>query len=126
MKLVPVEMTIKEKIQHLMDGEVFYTEGGVKLFYRENANRSPFRTGSGCEISKAWSLKWYKEQEWYENIPEKGVPCWVWNDIEAERQLRLVVDVRRNIDCMFKFLEDSREIYWPNARPVTKNELFDE
>ena len=32
MKLIPVEMTIKEKIQHLMDGEVFYTKRGSKIF----------------------------------------------------------------------------------------------
>jgi len=123
MKLIPVEMTIKEKIQHLMDGEVFYTKRGSKIFYDENSSGNPFRFQDTI-LNHTFASQWYKEQAWDESIPEKGIPCWVWNDNESERQLRLIVEVRRNPDCMFKFLEDSREVRWPNARPATKNELF--
>jgi len=126
MNLVPVEMTIVEKIQRLMDGEVFYTNCGVKLFYQENTHSSPFRTEYGCGISKAWGLKWYKEQNWYDNIPEKGVPCWVWDDSESDRCLRLVVEVSKNIHSEFRFLDDACGVYWKHARPATKEELFDE
>ena len=125
MNLVPVNMTIKEKIHRLSDGEVFYTEAGVKLFYQENGGYSPFRLGD-TPIYCNWNKQWYKEQNWYENIPEKGVPCWVWNYDESERQLRLVVEVKNNINHEFRFLEDSRDIYWKHARPATKEELFDE
>jgi len=93
MNLVPVNMTIKEKIQRLMDGEVFYNEYGSKIFYDENS---------------------------------KGIPCWVWDDSESDRCLRLVVEVSKNIHSEFKFLEDDRETCWKHARPATKEELFDE
>jgi len=125
MNLVPVNMTIKEKIQRLMDGEVFYTKGGIKVYYDECESTSPFRFDNST-LTSAFHAQFYKEQNWYDNIPEKGVPCWVWNDNESERQLRLIVEVKNNINHDFRFLEDSRDIYWKHARPATKEELFDE
>jgi len=125
MNLVPVNMTIKEKIQRLRDGEVFYTVGGGKIYYDKNENGNPFRF-EWSPLDVLFPEQWYKEQNWYDNIPEKGVPCWVWNYDESERQLRLVVEVKNNINHEFRFLEDSRDIYWKHARPATKEELFDE
>ena len=124
MNLVPVDMTIKEKIQRLMDGEVFYTDCGSNIFYNESVVGSPFRVGD-CALNQVFHTQWYQEKQWYDNIPEKGVPCWVWDDSEAEQILRLVVDVR-NIKCAFRFLDDSRNKYWNHAQPATKEELFDE
>ena len=125
MNLVPVQMTIEEKIQRLMDGEVFYTIYGSKIYFDKNASCSPFRF-EDASLDSAFPVQWHKEQNWYENIPEKGIPCWVWNNNESERQLRLIVEVKNNINHEFRFLEDSRDIYWKHARPATKEELFDE
>lgn len=127
MNLVPVQMTIKEKIKHLMDGEVFYSEAGRKIYYDDSVHNSPFRF-EDTSLDDAFLAQWYKEQNWYDNIPEKGVPCWVWDDGEEERYLRLIVEVRDKTRAYagFIFLQDDREIYWKHARPATKEELFDE
>jgi len=125
MNLVPVQMTIEEKIQRLKYGEVFYTKYRSKIFYDENAGSSPFRF-EDTSLDAAFRCQWYKEQNWYENIPEKGVPCWVWDDEESDKRLRLIVEVRDKSYSEYRFLDDVCGVYWRHARPATKEELFDE
>jgi len=103
-----------------MDGEVFYTIYGSKIYFDKNASCSPFRF-EDASLDSAFPVQWHKEQNWYENIPEKGVPCWVWNDEGGNTKLGLVHLCSGD---GWYACDDGK--WWRNARPVTKEELFDE
>lgn len=71
----------KEAIERLLNGEVFYSITGSKIWYEENYH-NPFRLSTSSEgIIELWySYKqWTIEQNWYDNIPEDGILCCVSN-----------------------------------------------
>lgn len=112
----------KEAIQRMMDGEVFYGEGGAKIYYEEASSGAPFRCvvdGRNNPLTGLFDLfdEWQTKTEWYENIPEQGVLCWVWVESPAGRQLRVIV--RTDHDSFIAAGGGA----WKNAEPVKLEEI---
>lgn len=63
--------------------------------------------------------KYRVKPNWYDNIPEEGVLCWVDFDDEIAR-LRLVTSYDEEQE---KFFDDSG-VKWYTATPITSSELF--
>jgi hypothetical protein len=87
-KIVDVSFKSKKELaQALIDGRIFITPMGRKLYFLEQSESSPFRYSAGGSVSDSMSGVWgdyAKLQEevevmWYNAIPKQGVICWVWN-----------------------------------------------
>lgn len=76
----------KELYQRLLDGERFVLYS-VSVYCDEKYN-NPFRHGE-VEFSignkELGNVKQRIETKWYDNIPEKGVICWVWDSGDEKR-----------------------------------------
>ena len=86
-KLIPANIKSKKELaQRMLDGEVFVTSRGNKIYFNpETTCYSPFtfyNKGRDEEASIVGAWDSYKdlfikeEVEWYEEIPEQGVLCW--------------------------------------------------
>ncbi len=69
-----------------------------------------------------------KPKEWYEDIPKEGVICWVWDNYEDRKCLRLVVGFRQGAKYPFEgavngFIKETIS-NWKHAEPVKCNELY--
>ena len=88
MKLKPAGIkTIREAIERLMNGEVFYSPGGYEIIYDDvntlcdTDQRSPFKVirddGQSEPINGLWEiLNWQIEHKWEDDIGD-GVLCCV-------------------------------------------------
>jgi hypothetical protein len=63
------------------------------------------------------------KQEWYENIPDDGILCWVSDheEIPKKKHVAIVIDYREN-NGPFRFYCIGH-IGWKNAVPLTKDEI---
>jgi hypothetical protein len=130
MKLVPANIKSKaEFAKRMADGEVFYNEFKDKLYFDENLLPFPFvfedgLSGGRQALGAAWEL--YNcvtvESKWYENIPEGGILCWVWDEDEDKRSRALVITKYRGKRYSHPY-EDKYAAGWENAEPVTKEDL---
>jgi len=74
-------------------------------------------------------MEWQKfklKQEWYDNIPEEGVLCWVSDDsinTYSKKTARRVYTYRPNYQK--KFEVDANHKQYKFAIPVTKEEIMD-
>ena len=71
-----------------------------------------------------------KESEWWENMPQHGILCWVSDKIsDSNKKLRIVTSVREVIEHKWfgpdeKHLEFGIEVlYWRYATPLTNEEI---
>lgn len=119
----------KELVIALIDGRRFKTMSGRILFYDETITADPFRCKDGVDLfSKAMADAWShydtvtELKEWYNNIPKDGVLCWVWNDNEYEKSIRLVMCAKVRNTVLFR---TNPSVYWNSARPLTKEELLE-
>jgi hypothetical protein len=60
------------------------------------------------------------KKEWYEDIPEHGVLCWVWDENYSCKVIEVVYEY--NKEEMYSFIiEDARG--YRNAKPMTLEEV---
>lgn len=108
----------KEAVQRLIDGEKFYW-GGLELRF-DPSRTNPFRAEES-DLTGYWYYykKWEVKFEWYENLGE-GVLCWVWDDNEEWRQLRVIT--RYDSEAVSKF--GTKNCAWfEHAEPMTSEEV---
>ena len=80
-----------------------------------------------CTVSPLWgcgNLKFRrkpKEPEWYENIPEHGVLCWVSDIDESLKNIIERITFVVNEDDFYRFR--SSETRWKYATPLTNEEI---
>ena len=75
-----------------------------------------------CEMFKfRRKPKESKEPEWYENIPEHGVLCWVDDINETARNIIERITFVVNEHEFYRFR--SRETIWKYATPLTNEEI---
>jgi len=69
----------KELAEALLKGRIFDYQG--KNLYFDSDFEVPFRYGAS-PLHGVWSFynKVTEIKEWYEDIPEQGILCWVWGD----------------------------------------------
>jgi hypothetical protein len=111
----------KELAQRLIDGEVFYTESGIKVFYDEIQDSTPFRLGIYNLVGDVWESysSLFKEVNWWDNIPEEGVLCWV---DDCDREPKRVAALITSKECGgYRSVGGSR---WTYARPVKPEECL--
>lgn len=125
--------TIREAIERLMDGEVFYSPEGWKIIYDDknmlcDTDRcSPFKlikdSGWSEPINGLWERvsSWQVECEWEDDIGD-GVLCWVsdCNRIPCKHDyLRFITVYDKNRDYPYR----SKEVGYRFATPLTLEEV---
>ena len=69
-----------------------------------------------------------KPKKWYEDIPKKGVICWVWDEDKNKKRLRLITDFYQNAEYQFKETNkgfyDGDAVGWKHAEPVKPEECW--
>mgnify|MGYP003109597787 CR=1 FL=1 len=123
-----ITLTKRELVERLLAGEKLYTDRNIKNYvvYDEDYS-NPFRfvitgnTGeSSLEMDGVWSRQiWYTKTEWYENIPPKGVLCWVW-DHGYSKSVNIVT--RYNQKKLSPFMGNMN--CWQNATPIRPEECY--
>jgi len=116
----------KEMAQALIDGRRFRSDNGYEIYFDQNCDE-PFRLDSRPMNSRpmrgSWnywfSIEWTEILPWYENIPEHGFLCWVWDEPEDKRHLKLVSEYLRDADYQYR---SRLEIGYRNAIPITPEE----
>jgi len=101
----------KEMAKALMDGRRFRNLLGREIFFDANERGNPFRFG-GVDMQDTWGKfadEWTEIPPWYENIPEHGVLCWVWDDDDEDKAP--IVITRKSLAV------------WANSEPMTLKEV---
>ena len=115
----------QDAIERLIKGEIFYCgESYWKIYYdinRINEGKSPFRCKDDpLQYALHSYLDWKVEEEvkWYEDIPEKGVLCWV--GCRADNRVTLI---KRFVESDgYQFKSETGNYY--NAIPLTREEVL--
>ena len=118
-------MNKKEAILALLDGKVLVDHGGSEISFDEQACKPfGFSVIEGAKkepLNDQWAyIEGYKiKEEWYKNIPECGVLCWVW-DKNRRNRIGLISDYNSSKEYPFY----TCGTYWKNAAPLTKEEAL--
>lgn len=101
---------------------VAYTEGAKEPYVLvNNYDDASFLNGGAFDCT-LWGEDEVraKPKQWYENIPESGVVCWVWDD-----------DKRKTTDIIVGYDKPSRArfqstfgLFWRNAEPIKPEDLY--
>ena len=132
MKFKPAGIkTVREAIERLMNGEIFYSPGGYEIIYDDvntlcdTDQRSPFKVirddGQSEPINGLWEiLNWQIECKWENDIGD-GVLCWVsdCNRIPCKYDyLSFITAYDKNSDYPYR----SKEVGYRFATPLTLEE----
>ncbi len=126
-KLVPLHtITKRQLIEALLAGRTFCLSlDGIDnpLHWDDNHPQSQVRLGA-----KPWNWRGMKylheivERHWYNDIPEKGVLCWVSDHSPYEKDLIFTI-TRYEPDNVNRFIS---EVDWEFAEPLTAADLYQE
>ena len=123
--------TVREAIERLMNGEVFYSPGGYEIIYDDvsvecSGDRyGPFKVrgnGRSEHVNYLWEKvsDWQIEHKWEDDIGD-GVLCWV-NDFNRtpgkNDYLRLITACEKSGDYPYRSMEMGYEF----ATPLTLEE----
>ena len=133
MKFKPAGIkTVREAIERLMNGEVFYSPEGCEIIYDDVSvecggdRYSPFKIrcdGRSESVNYLWERvsDWQIEHKWEDDIGD-GVLCWVsdCNRIPCKHDyLRLITVYDKNSDYPYR----SKEVGYRFATPLTLEEV---
>ena len=110
----------KELIRKMLDGRVFKYKEYIIRYNPDESSHSPFMI-EGHGTLKLWDHieDWKEVKEWYEEIPEKGLLCKVWDCGEYEyKSVKVIRIYCKGAEC---FLDDNSAA-WDNAKPMTLDE----
>jgi hypothetical protein len=116
-------MNHKEIMQALINGEKITMASwgiGEYTYLGEHGNLVNAK-GLLAQLALADRYIIYKEPNWYDNIPEKGVLCWCWDDEEDNRYIDVVLGHRDDEHYKFPTATSS----YVNAQPLTKEEVLE-
>ena len=65
-----------------------------------------------------------KPEEWYDNIPEKGILCWVWDEFEEYKIANIVINTVNNEHGLFYKTDSLMGNSWRNAEPIKPKECY--
>lgn len=68
------------------------------------------------------TFKILKEDIWSDNIPKKGVLCWIWDTETKHKSLLTIIKSYDPNDKQFPYTSNDGSI-WKNAEPVSVDEL---
>ncbi len=107
-----------EAAQRLINGEKFYW-GGLEIRF-DPSRTNPFRAEEN-DLTGYWHYctEWEVPCQWYDDLGE-GVLCWVWDDSEEWRQLRVIR--RYDSEVVSKF--GTKNCAWfEHAEPMSAEEV---
>jgi len=130
-KLIPCpKITKRELMTALMEGRRFcvdkdsYNHETLRnIHWDDNHGNSPVRMGV-----KPWDFRGFcylheiTESHWYDNIPEEGVLCWVWDDYN-EMQIGIVTKYYYSYQLR-KYKTYNNE--YIHAKPIIESDLYQE
>ena len=96
--LIKADMTVRK----LLNGELVDADDKTVL-------------DEGFNFPDIWQI--YRELKWYESIPDGGVLCWV----EGMKKTKYLVNIVKYDGD--KTVIDMSGNYWPNGKPLTKQEI---
>lgn len=119
------ELTHKEKIEALLEGKVLahaskmnyrkLNEKGMLTFTNKQGTED---NSSPCTCLDLETLEPVKP--WYEEIPEEGVVCFVWDDNTALKSIATIISYEAG--CSLPYTDALESIY-QNAVPLIAEEL---
>ena len=128
MKLINANIqSVEEALHRLVDGEVFYTEVGNKLYFNPVAKvlNDMFRISGytvDTPINESFNRceEWKVEEKWWEGISEDNqVLCFVWDGAIKPKNAQAAWVKEKN---GHEFLTHGN-MSWANAQPVTAEDL---
>lgn len=122
--------------QNLKRGDIILCDGEERIFltYIEgarcpylcviNGDEKNFKNGKTFHTTP-WreEVVQAKPKEWYEQIPEQGVICWVDDEDENEKLLVDII-VKYCFDDELPFYSETNGVNWRYATPVKPEELY--
>ena len=121
----------RDILRALLDNRTLKTSQGYSVFY-DCLEDEPFRINKGdadeVYIYHDHSITHEEiEVEWYENIPDCGTLCWVWDHPEDFKILALIFQYNSDAK-IFKVRNKVRNkadsyTYFPHASPATLSEI---
>jgi len=113
----------REIYEALLAGETLIDDDGVRLRLNDAGILINAKTGIVYSWVSGHPSIWkiYKEPCWYDNIPDGGVLCWVWDKHIINKKVSKIIAVQTPSEAGFKFISD--ECNWINAAPITKTEI---
>lgn len=117
------KITKREIYKAIESGRTFCigSDTSNPIHWDDNHGNNPVRCGT-----KPWSWRGFKylceitESHWYDNIPDIGIPCWVWDFSGQDRCPRVVTN--RGVKGGF----EAGEVYWNHATPILPSECYQE
>ena len=115
----------KELIETLLSGKTLVLSEPSQADLRVSFDADVFSDGDALTVNvnnfPYASLYWFVENKWYEDIPEEGVICWVWDNNEVRNHVTLVMGYDDSVEYPFRKGPLSG---WKNAIPVKPSECF--
>lgn len=69
---------------------------------------------------KHWDVR--KPKHWFDNIPEEGIICWVWDSHEVIKTLQVIHEF--NPEGTWPFYDRGADCGWQYAQPVKPEECY--
>ena len=122
-------LTKLQAMHNMLDGQVYVDASGTKFYARLDDLRVSFAydcDGDICELYGLWGdvatwTPYTPPKEWYEEIPEGGVLCWVSDQNIIDKSYpQMVTNYEPKDSSRFKTEFSS----WVNATPVKPEECL--
>lgn len=112
--------SLKEIYTALIEGKTIEKKHGIKVHINSHGCLVNYNNDSVCfyfDDPSQWSE--YKEPQWYDNIPEEGVICWVSDYVKENKDsVRLITKYTQSIGFF------SSSTLWKYATPVKPEECY--
>lgn len=112
LKKIDITITcVADMFRELLAGRVLVSKGknsttfrisDGKLLITDKLNNSVLDAALVCTEDTASNYEVYIEAQWYDNIPKRGIMCWVWDHEENDKTLDLVLSYDYN-EPVYKF-----------------------
>lgn len=126
LNLVEPPLTKLQAMHNMLDGQVYKTVSGLKVHAIVTSYLVKYDyIDEGYEFTGCWDhvatwTPYTPPKEWYEEIPEGGVLCWVDDSCLTKEYPQIVVDYKPNNVYKFKTAHSG----WAYATPVLPEECL--
>ena len=121
--------TQQEIWEYLIEGGEVISDTGVKYKLINGAVHTlsviadKYKIG-GVSFSLVNNYKPYIEPKWYDNIPEQGILCWVWDTLDGTKDVGIIHSIEKDQEGKpTQYLDNYSRCPWDNAIPVTEEEV---
>ena len=117
-------------MKHKWHNEIKAWADGARIEWRvigRISSKYPWNINPGC-LTPDWhdpNLEFRIVREWYENIPQQGRLCWVWDNYLDEPcdSMQRTITVINRYSVEEKLFISIRNVPWRYAAPLTNDEI---